>query len=305
MITIIDVNKFIKENTLEGPVSTSQLFMDSRSFDFHPNGLLSEDIFGLEGSKERGKSFSWIELNCRVIHPVFYDMLVKRIEKRIPEIISGDKSFSVTDEGELYEDENGEIRSLETYAENIGRIKFRNTTESEDRGKLIKVLEENIKKGTYFIDKLIVTSPNFREISIDEEKGEVVVHELTKLYQKVLILSGQLKSVSGELFDSLNYRMQLTIRSLFDLIRNLLSKKSGMIRNLLLGRRVDFSARSVIYPEPTLNPTEIGIPLRMAVQIFEPFMIYGLVNSNYSGNIPEEFHKEARRFLGKESTGIV
>jgi len=152
------------------------------------------------------------------------------------------------------------------------------------------------------MDKLLVIPPDFRPVHINEEKNEIRLDELNELYQKVIISSNSLKSVSGDLFDILSYRMQLLMKDLYELDRIRISKKQGMIRKLMLGKRVDFSARSVISPNPELSLGEVGLPLRIVTQVFEPQMLYALANSPESKNISDEFYEEVRKFLGKETS---
>lgn len=304
MINIIDINGFLKDSVFQGPVVSSQIFINSKTYDFHPKGLYSEEIFGIDGSKERASNMSWIELNTNVIHPVLYDMLSKRIERNIDDIISGQFTYSIDDNGHLILNENGDIKGLTDLYNNINNVKFKDDTDSEDRSKLINVLYKSIKTRTFFMNKLLVISPNYRPISVNEDLNEIVVDEISKLYQRIITLSNQLKSVSGILYNSLSYRMQSLLKELFELIRVKVSKKQGIIRNQMLGKRVDFSGRSVISPNPNLSPVEVGVPIRMIVELFEPYMIYGILNSEYSRNIPDKFHEESRKFLGKESMTI-
>ena len=93
----------------------------------------------------------------------------------------------------------------------------------------------------------------------------------------------------------------MNLRDLNELVRQRVSKKSGIIRRLMLGNRVDFSARTVITPNPNLELGTTGIPFRIICQIFEPYIIYGLTNSPNSKNIPGEFYEEVKKFLGKET----
>jgi len=311
MIKLIDVNRFIRENELTGPITSNQLFL-SHTYNFHPQGLLSEDIFGLEGSVDRSKSMSWIELNCKIIHPVLYDILSKKIERRITKLISGDETYNIDDELGLVEPEEGKEGKLKGFTdliENIDRIKFRNPDEGT-RGKLINKLYDNIKNDLFFVNRLLVCSPVYRNVTItgDKEKGErveVVTDALTSLYRRVIELSTQIRSVSGAIYDVLSYRMQLLIRDVYEEIKNRVAKKHGMIRNQMLGKRVDFSARAVIAPNPELNIGEVGIPFRSICSIFEPYLIYGITNSPYSKSIPNEFHEEVKKYLGKESLMLV
>jgi DNA-directed RNA polymerase beta' subunit len=113
--------------------------------------------------------------------------------------------------------------------------------------------------------------------------------------------SNHVKGVAGSLYDILSYNIQMILRELYEYIKIKVSKKSGMIRNLMLGKRVDFSARAVVVPDPTVTLGELGVPLRIICQIFEPFMIYGIANSPYSKSIPQSFHDEVKKFLKNES----
>jgi len=300
MIKVLNSEKFIKENRCLGPISIPQIFMGN-SYAYHPQGLLSEDIFGLDGSPERSKKYSWIDLNCEVIHPILFDTLDKRIERKIISILSGDKSFSLSNDGSLIEDPNGELDGFSSFIKNIHNIRFREDEKESDRNKIINMIYGNIKKDLFFISRLIIVPPRYREIMIPEKEGEKPeIGELNSLYRKIIIQANQLKSVSGSIFDILSFRMQLLLRELYELVRVIVSKKQGLVRNLLLGKRVDFSARAVITPNPELPLGTVGLPFKVACSIFEPILIYGLTNAPQARIIPEEFHATIKEVLGKE-----
>lgn len=300
MIKTVNINTLLKDLKPIGPIKTHQIYFD-KSSNYHPKGLYSEEIFGMEGSKERRTSISWIELNTFVIHPVLYDILAKRIFRKINDLLSGTTIFSLGPTNELIEDDMGSITGISKLMENINEIRFSRGEEGSDRNKIIEMIYGTIKNKTFFIDKIPVISPDYRPIQVDETTGDIQIDELTKLYQKIITASTQLGSVSGPLYDILSYRMQLLIRDLYELVKVKISKKEGIIRNQLLGKRVDFSAAAVISPQPNLPIGYVGLPLRLCCQIFEPNMIYGIVNSKYSHLIPDEFHLEVKKFLAKES----
>lgn len=304
MITTLDIDRLVKEKKLAKPVTSSQIFI-SNTTQFHPQGLMSEDIFGLEGSKERSKTLSYVELNCKIIHPMLFDILTKTIERKIIDVISTQKSFDLDENGFLVEnlEDTGTIRGLSGLIKNINKLRFRES-DSEERSRVINMIYDNINKNRFFMSKLLIISPVFRNVFIDDraERVNITVDELTKLYQRVIASANQIKSVSGLLHDIMSYKMQLLIRDLLELIRVRISKKEGTIRGLMLGKRVDYSARTVITPNPNLSPKTCGLPLRIAVKIFEPQIIYGLTNSPYAHLIPKEFFDEARKYLGKEGT---
>lgn len=309
MITLLDVDQFIKEYKIQGPVESPQIF-SGVSYSFHNKGLMSEDIFGMEGTTERTDSYSWINLNCQVIHPVLYEILLKRIERTLPRLLSGESSFNISEDGtliELPEGEIGELNGMSDFIKNITKIKFRNPEEG-DRGKIIDVLYKNVQENLFFINKLIVISPTYRNVEITDDlitgKKKITVNELTKYYKRIIELSLQIKSVSGTIKDVLSYKLQELIYEMYQYIKTKISKKTGIIRRMILGKRMDFSARSVIAPDATLNIGEVGVPLKICLSLFEPFMIYGIMNSPYSKNIPDEFFTEVKKYLGKEEIDI-
>jgi DNA-directed RNA polymerase beta' subunit len=298
----MDTKKFIKENNLKGPVGSPQMFL-GKTTSFHPQGLLSEEIFGMEGSPERRSSFSWIDLNCKVIHPTIYDVLTKRIERKIDYVLSGEKSFKLNKNNELEESEEGPISGFKSFEDNIKKIKFRKNSKDDEesqRDKIVDMIENNIKQNLFFIDKVIVVSPYVRPVFIGETQKDSMIDEMNEIYRRIILLSNQIKNVSGTLYDILTFKMQQLVKDLYEFVKVKESKKFGVIRSLMLGKRVDFSARAVITPNPELKLGEVGIPMPMACSIFEPFIIYGLVNSPESRGISAEFHKTLKDFLGKE-----
>ena len=85
------------------------------------------------------------------------------------------------------------------------------------------------------------------------------------------------------------------LRSLADMVKG----KQGTFRLNLLGKRVDFSGRGVIVNGPTLKLDECGIPKHMALELFKPFVIKGVMDRGLAPNI-----KSARRVVGEEGPEI-
>ena len=71
------------------------------------------------------------------------------------------------------------------------------------------------------------------------------------------------------------------LKSLSDMLKG----KQGRFRQNLLGKRVDYSGRSVIVVGPELKIYQCGVPKEMAIELFKPFVMKGLVKSNKSHNI--------------------
>ncbi len=78
------------------------------------------------------------------------------------------------------------------------------------------------------------------------------------------------------------------LKSLSDLLRG----KQGRFRQNLLGKRVDYSGRSVIVVGPELKMYQCGLPKEMALELFKPFVMKKLVEDNYAHNI-----KSAKRMV--------
>ena len=79
----------------------------------------------------------------------------------------------------------------------------------------------------------------------------------------------------------------------FKSLTDKLSKKEGIFRQNLLGKRVDYSGRSVITVGPNLELDECGIPLYIAIRIFSPFVISKLIERGYA-NTPKQAEKMIR-----------
>lgn len=272
MIQFLDLNNFRKGLK---PITTTELF--SKPDEWHPNGLFSEIIFGPEGSSDRKKIFSYINLNARVIHPSAY-MLLIQLDRKIKNFLSTEETFSLDKNGALISDPSG-VTGMTEFFKMAPYIKFRGDTPTRD--KYIKKIEEAIKEETIFIDIIPVVPPEQRN-AYKDEKGLWIIDEInTNYYIPLLRKSFQIKSVggSGVLYDLLNYGLQTAVISHDKFIRGVIQKKKGLIRSQLLGKRTDFSGRAVITPGPTLKINEIGLPLKMAVSLFEPFIIHRLFHS--------------------------
>ncbi len=85
------------------------------------------------------------------------------------------------------------------------------------------------------------------------------------------------------------------LKSLSDLLKG----KQGRFRRNLLGKRVDYSGRSVIVIGPELKLNECGLPKKMALELFKPFVMRRLVEYNFAHNI-----KSAKRLVDRESPEV-
>ena len=80
--------------------------------------------------------------------------------------------------------------------------------------------------------------------------------------------------------------------SLIHIFSSMVKGKQGRFRQNLLGKRVDYSGRSVIVVGPSLKMYQCGIPKEMALELFKPHVIHGLVSKDIAHNI-----KAAKRLI--------
>ncbi|MEF2621166.1 MAG: DNA-directed RNA polymerase subunit beta', partial [Xylanibacter rarus] len=157
----------------------------------------------------------------------------------------------------------------------------------------------NINKPEWMIMKIIpVTPPELRPL-VPLDGGRFATSDLNDLYRRVIIRNNRLKRLmeikAPEVILRNEKRMlQEAVDSLFDNSRkssavksdsnrplkslsDSLKGKQGRFRQNLLGKRVDYSARSVIVVGPELKMGECGLPKLMAAELYKPFIIRKLI----------------------------
>ncbi len=185
------------------------------------------------------------------------------------------------------------------------------------RIKLLKALQVNgIKPGWMIMQAVPVIPPDLRPM-VPLDGGRFATSDLNDLYRRVINRNNRLRRLQGlnapeviqrnekrmlqEAVDALldnSARHSKTViaatgrkRQLKSLSDNLKGKQ-GRFRQNLLGKRIDYSGRSVIVVGPHLNLGECGIPKRMALELFRPFVISKLIQREYVYNI-----RSANRFI--------
>ena len=174
------------------------------------------------------------------------------------------------------------------------------------RLKLIRQFRRGKTRPEWMILSILpVLPPDLRPI-VQLDSDQVAVSDLNKLYQKVIFRNNRMKrhQRSQNLMnqsDELKYAQRLLQEAVDSLIENgkggaepitasndrplkslsdMLKGKKGRFRQNLLGKRVDYSGRSVIVVGPHLELHECGIPKEMAIELFQPFLIHTLISTN-------------------------
>jgi DNA-directed RNA polymerase subunit beta' len=115
---------------------------------------------------------------------------------------------------------------------------------------------------------------------IDLNAPEVICrNEMRMLQEAADALIDNSASRGGRTANSTNNRRRL--KSLSDMLKG----KQGRFRQNLLGKRVDYSGRSVIVVGPELKISECGLPKQMALELFKPFVISWLIAGEHASNI--------------------
>ena len=196
------------------------------------------------------------------------------------------------------------------------------TAQGQKRAKLLKRLdavdafrESGNQPEWMILDVLPVIPPDLRPM-LQLDGGRFATSDLNDLYRRVITRNNRLKKLLELGTPSIIVRnekrmLQEAVDALIDngrrskpitgaggralkSLSHTLKGKQGRFRQNLLGKRVDYSGRSVIAVGPTLKMYQCGIPREMAVSLFKPFVIHGLVNHELATNI-----KAAERMIDK------
>lgn len=163
------------------------------------------------------------------------------------------------------------------------------------------------------LDAVPVIPPDLRPM-VQLDGGRFATSDLNDLYRRVINRNNRLKRLldlgAPEIIVNNEKRMlQEAVDALFDngrrgrpvtgpgnrplkSISDMLKGKQGRFRQNLLGKRVDYSGRSVIVVGPELKLHQCGLPKQMALELFKPFVMKRLVDLNHAQNI-----KSAKRMV--------
>jgi len=190
-----------------------------------------------------------------------------------------------------------------------GKASVQNKEVALKRLRILKKFDPRIEKKIYnkpdwmVLSVLPVIPPELRPL-VPLDGGRFAASDLNDLYRRVIIRNNRLKQLMEikapdvilrnekrmlqESVDALidNSRIKSAVRSgtrrPLKSLSDSLKGKSGRFRQNLLGKRVDYSGRSVIVVGPELRLHECGIPKDMAMELFKPHVINELIKSGYT-----------------------
>ena len=170
------------------------------------------------------------------------------------------------------------------------------------------------------IDVLPVIPPDLRPM-VQLDGGRFATSDLNDLYRRVINRNNRLKrliqlSAPDIIVRNEKRMLQEAVDALIDngrrgravtgannralkSLSDLLKGKQGRFRQNLLGKRVDYSGRSVIVVGPELKIYQCGVPKEMAIELFRPFVMKKLVEDGHANNI-----KSAKKMVDKASPAV-
>ncbi len=189
------------------------------------------------------------------------------------------------------------------------------------RLKVVEAFKNSINKPEWMmLEALPVLPPDLRPL-VPLDGGRFATSDLNDLYRRVINRNNRLKRLQelnapdiiirnekrmlqeavdalldngrrGKTFTGPNKR---PLRSLSDMLKG----KQGRFRQNLLGKRVDYSGRSVIVVGPTLKLHQCGIPKKMALELFKPFVYNKLEEKGFATTI-----KQAKKIVEQEAVEV-
>ena len=195
------------------------------------------------------------------------------------------------------------------------------------RTRLVKRLEvinafvtSGNKPEWMILEALPVIPPELRPM-IQLDGGRFATSDLNDLYRRVINRNNRLKKLMelgapSIIVQNEKRMLQEAVDSLFDngrrgrsvtgagnralkSLSSMLKGKQGRFRQNLLGKRVDYSGRSVIVVGPDLKMYQCGIPKEMALELFKPHVINGLVSKEIANNI-----KSAKKMIENQDPKV-
>ena len=203
----------------------------------------------------------------------------------------------------------------------INESKGQKKQRATKRLKVVEALRKTDNRpGAMVLEAIPVIPPDLRPM-VQLDGGRFATSDLNDLYRRVINRNNRLKRLldlgAPEIIVNNEKRMlQEAVDALFDngrrgrpvtgpgnrplkSISDMLKGKQGRFRQNLLGKRVDYSGRSVIVAGPQLRMHQCGLPKQMALELFKPFVMKRLVDLNYAQNI-----KSAKRMVERQRAHV-
>ncbi len=254
-----------------------------------------------------------------------YDVLNEEQYQQIMQRFAGEPALDIRMGGEVIQELLAELDLVEMFNQLKEEVE---ATKSEAKRKTIvkrlKVIEAFLHSGNrpewMMLTQLPVLPPDLRPL-VSLDGGKFAVSDVNDLYRRVINRNQRLKRLveldAPEIIVRNEKRMlQEAVDALFDngrrgnavkgankrplkSLSEVIKGKQGRFRQNLLGKRVDFSGRSVIVVGPDLRMDQCGLPKGMAIELFKPHLMAKLEEKGYATTL-----KQAKKMIEKQENEV-
>lgn len=234
-------------------------------------------------SNVRRKRYAKIILPIPVVNPLFYDLLCdlggRQVKGAMDQLMKDENSIMYyDDESETYvvnkvnpEDiRDDSLVGTEAIRALIADVADELADEGDENWIIVRDCIDQL-----ITNQIIVLPPDLRPASSKMSKGQLSSDKINRYYTQILtkkeVMRDSIVNISNDRNLYYNYYRQLQkdVNELYDYILEKMSKKEGLIRGNILGKRIDFSGRAVIAPDPTLNMDQCSLPYLMFLELFK------------------------------------
>ena len=285
-IKIMDKRKFHPEGLF-----SEQIFGPLRNYTCQCNkyygvskagGKCDDCKVDIVNSDERRRRFAKIVLPIPAVNPIFHDLVVdlggSDVQGTLDLLMKNEKSVmykkgedilatvhadKLPSDTRIYEKHEAIYEVVSGLAKNL----------AESGLESWKLVLDNIDK--LFVKEVIVLPPDLRPAAKGVERNNQVVDKINRYYMQILTKKEIMREThvdinrDKDLFYNYFKQLQRDVDELYEHIISKLSKKEGLIRGNILGKRIDFSGRGVIIPDPTLDLNECALPYFMFLELFK------------------------------------
>jgi len=268
-LQLLDINEFIKRNDIKQVTSTEILLRKGTP---HPDGLWSEKIFGLMGSKERYERFGYIDLHEKTIHPEVYP-IIETLSTDIKNLLNCKHRY-ILEDGKLITNSSGKT-GINFFIEIFDKLDFESLPQKDNTDAIVTFLKKN--RDLIFVDKWLVIPAAIRDLHFDPTSSRISYSEINTYYLDLLRLVNMRDQFDTEFYlNNVNEHLQ----KISTWIKNKQSGKHGVFRGLLLRKVTDFSARCVITIDTSIPLGKIGVPWHTLFVLYEPFCFHYIMKKD-------------------------
>jgi len=300
---------------------------DPRNSKLKKNQLLTEEEY--RKARDAGEDFE-AEMGAEAIRKLLKSLDLVALSKELREQL--DRELKKGKGEALLEDDESEPRSASEKKEKVGKPSKQKLRDLVKRLKVVEALRDSgmtSKEGTgggtnkpewMVLECIPVIPPDLRPLVL-LDSGNFATSDLNDLYRRIINRNNRLKKLQDlnapEVIIRNEKRMlQQSVDALFDNNRckrpvlgssnralksltDMIKGKQGRFRENLLGKRVDYSARSVIVVGPELKLHQCGLPKKIALELFQPFIIRRLKELGHADTI-----KSAKKMLERKDEQV-